>query len=86
MSGLGSNSEDEVIATTILSLAKALELEVVAEGVETEHQLSRMRELGCDYGQGYWFGRPITIEATDVALIEPLRQAPLPPTPYPLTP
>ena len=78
VSGLGSNSEDEVIATTILSLAKALELEVVAEGVETEHQLSRMRELGCDYGQGYWFGRPITIEATDVALIEPLRQAPLP--------
>jgi EAL domain-containing protein (putative c-di-GMP-specific phosphodiesterase class I) len=79
VSGLGSNSEDEVIATTILSLAKALELEVVAEGVENEHQLDRMRELGCDYGQGYWFGRPITIEATDFAIIEPLRQAPLTP-------
>ena len=77
VSGLGSNSEDEVIATTIISLAKALELEVVAEGVENKHQLDRMRELGCDYGQGYWFGRPITIEATDVAIIEPLRQSPL---------
>lgn len=74
VSGLGSNSEDEVIAATILSLAKALELEVVAEGVENKHQLDRMRELGCDYGQGYWFGRPITIEATDVAVIEPYRQ------------
>ena len=77
VSGLGKNPEDEVIATTILTLAKALELEVVAEGVESEAQLNRMRELGCDYGQGYWFGRPITIESTDVAFIEPLRQAPL---------
>ena len=79
VSGLGKNPEDEVIATTILTLAKALELEVVAEGVESEHQLDRMRELGCDYGQGYWFGHPISIESTDVAFIEPLRQAPLPP-------
>jgi EAL domain-containing protein (putative c-di-GMP-specific phosphodiesterase class I) len=77
VSGLGKNPEDEVIATTILSLAKALELEVVAEGVENEHQLDCMRELGCDYGQGYWFGRPISIESTDVAFIEPLRLAPL---------
>jgi EAL domain-containing protein (putative c-di-GMP-specific phosphodiesterase class I) len=76
---LGKNPEDEVIATTLLTLAKALELEVVAEGVENEHQLDRMRELGCDYGQGYWFGHPISIESTDVAFIEPLRQAPLPP-------
>ena len=77
VSGLGKNPEDEVIATTILTLAKALELEVVAEGVESEAQMNRMRELGCAYGQGYWFGRPITIKSTDVAFIEPLRQAPL---------
>jgi EAL domain-containing protein (putative c-di-GMP-specific phosphodiesterase class I) len=76
VSGLGKNPEDEVIATTILTLAKALELEVVAEGVESEAQMNRMRELGCAYGQGYWFGRPITIESTDVAFIEPLRLAP----------
>ena len=79
VSGLGKNPEDEVIATTILTLAKALELEVVAEGVEREAQMNRMRELGCDYGQGYWFGRPVTIESTDVAFIEPLRLAPLTP-------
>jgi diguanylate cyclase (GGDEF)-like protein len=75
VSGLGKNPEDEVIATTILTLAKALELEVVAEGVENEAQMDRMRELGCDYGQGYWFGHPITIEATEVTVIEPLRKA-----------
>jgi diguanylate cyclase (GGDEF)-like protein len=79
VSGLGKNPEDEVIATTILTLAKALELEVVAEGVENEAQMDRMRELGCDYGQGYWFGHPITIEATEVTVIEPLRKAPLTP-------
>ena len=79
VSGLGKNPEDEVIASTILTLAKALELEVVAEGVENEAQMDRMRELGCDYGQGYWFGHPITIEATEVTVIEPLRKAPLTP-------
>ena len=77
VSGLGKNPEDAVIATTILTLAKALELEVVAEGVENEAQMNRMRELGFDYGQGYWFGHPITIEATEVTVIEPLRKAPL---------
>jgi EAL domain-containing protein (putative c-di-GMP-specific phosphodiesterase class I) len=51
----------------------------VAKGVKNEAQMNRLRELGCDYGQGYWFGHPITIEATEVTVIEPLRKAPLTP-------
>ena len=42
----------------ILALARSLGLEVVAEGIETEHQLRILRDMGCVYGQGYFFGRP----------------------------
>ena len=42
----------------ILALARSLGLEVVAEGIETERQLRILRDMGCVYGQGYFFGRP----------------------------
>ncbi len=42
----------------ILALARSLGLEVVAEGIETEQQLRILRDMGCVYGQGYFFGRP----------------------------
>lgn len=50
---------DRAIADTILRLAEKLDLDVVAEGVETEEQARCMRELGCDRLQGYLFGRPL---------------------------
>lgn len=43
----------------IINLARWLSLSVVAEGVETKEQLERLREVGCDYVQGYYFGRPM---------------------------
>jgi EAL domain-containing protein (putative c-di-GMP-specific phosphodiesterase class I) len=56
--GLGVDPDDTSIVTAIISLAHSLGLAVVAEGIETEQQLSVLRTLGCDYGQGYLFGRP----------------------------
>jgi EAL domain-containing protein (putative c-di-GMP-specific phosphodiesterase class I) len=47
------------IVTAILQMAKALDIRVIAEGIETEFQLSQLRELGCLLGQGYYFSRPI---------------------------
>jgi diguanylate cyclase (GGDEF)-like protein len=47
------------IVTAILQMAKALDIRVIAEGIETEFQLSQLRELGCLIGQGYYFSRPI---------------------------
>ncbi|GEB37963.1 hypothetical protein GLI01_19980 [Gluconacetobacter liquefaciens] len=46
------------IVRSIISLGKALDKQVVAEGIETEAQAAILRELGCDYGQGYLFARP----------------------------
>jgi EAL domain-containing protein (putative c-di-GMP-specific phosphodiesterase class I) len=40
----------------------------VAEGVETAEQLAELRDLGCDQGQGYFFGRPTATEVADVML------------------
>ena len=56
--GLGTDPEDAAIVTAIVSLAQALRLEVVAEGVEHAHQLGILRRLGCDAVQGYLFGPP----------------------------
>ncbi|MDH4584244.1 EAL domain-containing protein [Pseudomonas sp. BN415] len=47
------------IVHTILNLARNLGLEVVAEGVETERHLMILKSLGCDFGQGYYFARPL---------------------------
>lgn len=56
--GLASDPEDEAIVTAVISLAQALNLEVVAEGVEEPAQLRKLHRLGCDAVQGYLFGPP----------------------------
>jgi len=53
------------VVTAIIGLAKSLNLKVVAEGIETPGQLECLKNLGCQYGQGYLFGKPQpAIEAT----------------------
>ena len=50
---------DDAIIRTIISLARSLDLDVVAEGIETHEQLEQLMQLGCDYGQGYLFAEPL---------------------------
>src|SRR5919112_1919208 len=52
-------SENAEIVRTIVTLARSLDMAVVAEGVETADQLRQLGDLGCDYGQGYLFSRPV---------------------------
>ena len=56
--GLGEDASDTAIVKSVIDLAHALGLVVVAEGVETSEQVEHLRELGCDLAQGYFFARP----------------------------
>jgi diguanylate cyclase (GGDEF)-like protein/PAS domain S-box-containing protein len=57
--GLGPDPEDSAIAAAIVSLAHNLDVEAVAEGVESVEQVSELQALGCDAAQGYLFARPM---------------------------
>ena len=56
--GLGYSREDTTIVEHVIGMAKALGIVTVAEGVETETQVERLRELNCDLAQGYYFSHP----------------------------
>jgi EAL domain-containing protein (putative c-di-GMP-specific phosphodiesterase class I) len=58
ISGLGANREDEAIVASVISLAGSLEVETIAEGVESPDQVRALRGLGCRYAQGFHFARP----------------------------
>jgi diguanylate cyclase (GGDEF)-like protein/PAS domain S-box-containing protein len=70
VAGLGIESGDTTIVDAVVRLGQALGLGVVAEGIETPLQLSRLRELGCDRGQGYLFGRPRPANLIELERVE----------------
>ena len=45
-----------------IELAKMMNLKTVAEGIETENQVRRVRSLGCDYIQGYYYSKPVPVD------------------------
>jgi diguanylate cyclase (GGDEF)-like protein/PAS domain S-box-containing protein len=61
VSGLGDQPQDASIAAAVISLAHALGLTTVAEGVETDEQVTILRRLGCDRGQGHLFAPPLPL-------------------------
>ena len=65
---LGQEAEDTAIVQAVITLAKTLGLEVVAEGVERLEQLAPLREMECDLAQGYYFARPISSESMPALL------------------
>ncbi|NET50165.1 MAG: EAL domain-containing protein, partial [Merismopedia sp. SIO2A8] len=60
VSRMENGEEDAEIVKTIITLGHNLGMAVVAEGVETASQLSMLRELQCEYGQGYFFAKPMS--------------------------
>jgi diguanylate cyclase (GGDEF)-like protein len=69
VAGLGQSRDAEAVLAAVVSLARALNRQVLAEGVETLEQARHVQRLGCDYAQGYLFGRP-----ADAELVCPDRQ------------
>jgi diguanylate cyclase (GGDEF)-like protein len=67
---VGENGENSEILQTIISLAKNLKMRVIAEGIETESQLAVLRNLGCDYGQGFLLAKPKSKDDTEKLLYQ----------------
>ncbi|WP_085582404.1 MULTISPECIES: bifunctional diguanylate cyclase/phosphodiesterase [unclassified Pseudomonas] len=60
---LPGSTADQEIVRAILSIARALGMQAIAEGIETREQLAFLQAEGCHEGQGYWFARPMPLEA-----------------------
>ena len=75
--GLGRDSESEAIVHAVIGLARALNLSVVAEGVETTEQLAELRRLDCTMCQGFLIARPVAADDVDfrIAVPAPLLRA-----------
>ena len=63
ISGVVNDQHDAAIVRGVVALAKGLGLNVTAEGIETVAQQQRLVEVGCEFGQGYLFGRPAPASA-----------------------
>jgi EAL domain-containing protein (putative c-di-GMP-specific phosphodiesterase class I) len=65
---LTTDSSDKAIVRTIIAMAQNLNLDVIAEGVETQEQLCLLMNKGCTHFQGYLFGRPVPLEEFEALL------------------
>lgn len=82
VSDIPDSADDMAITAAVIAMAHQLNLAVVAEGVETPAQAAFLEEQGCEYGQGYLYGRPCGIEdMLAVLLSEPLSDSAEPGTP-----
>ena len=87
VSAMEENTENGEIVRTIIALANALDLRVVAEGIESIHQFHQLRILGCEYGQGYLFSKPLQVADIERLLADKTRwQNILPPANIPVIP
>ena len=70
ISKITDDCTQRAIVKAILDLAVALNMQVIAEGIETEQQRDLLLEMGCQYGQGYWFGKPVTADVATEMLTQ----------------
>jgi len=66
VSDMSEESNDRVLVQAIIAMSQALELQVVAEGIENECQFALLRQMRCHYGQGYYFSRPLPAHEFDL--------------------
>lgn len=76
VTGLGEDTHQREIVQAMLGLAKALRLRTVAEGIETEGEALKLAAWGCDFGQGYLFGRPEPFAIVRAMVVEQCRGYP----------
>ncbi|MGR6873837.1 EAL domain-containing protein [Pseudomonas sp. HK3] len=62
---LEDDKQNQVLVQTAIQMAHNLGMTVVAEGVESERSFTLLKSMGCDYCQGYHFGRPVPVDQFD---------------------
>ncbi|MCB1058344.1 MAG: bifunctional diguanylate cyclase/phosphodiesterase, partial [Acidobacteria bacterium] len=72
VAGLDARGDNGEIVRTIVALAHSLNMEVLAEGVETRQQLVALKNLNCQYGQGFFFARPLERSAAEEWVARPV--------------
>jgi diguanylate cyclase (GGDEF)-like protein len=65
-----ANGTNIAIVKTIITLAHVLGMDVIAEGIETVEQLNKLKTLGCEHGQGYFFAKPLPVDQATALLTE----------------
>ncbi len=70
---LDVGSDNVEIVRSIVTLARSLGMSAIAEGVETEEQYTILKDIGCHFGQGYYFSKPLTSQDADALLISRYR-------------
>jgi diguanylate cyclase (GGDEF)-like protein/PAS domain S-box-containing protein len=66
-----SDSKKQALCRAIVSMGHALDMKIIAEGIETEAQQALLEGIGCDYGQGYFLGRPMPLDALKALMKKP---------------
>jgi EAL domain-containing protein (putative c-di-GMP-specific phosphodiesterase class I) len=68
ISQMTDSKENAEIVDTIIKLAQSLKMKVIAEGIETPEQLAHLKNLNCEYGQGYFFSKPLEAESAELLI------------------
>jgi EAL domain-containing protein (putative c-di-GMP-specific phosphodiesterase class I) len=56
---LPKNKDDVILVKTIIAMGENMKMSILAEGIETKEQLDFLKSLGCQFGQGYYFSKPL---------------------------
>jgi len=75
VSRIGQGGEKSEIVKTIINLAQSLDMDLIAEGIETEHQLKFLQQMGCEQGQGYYISQPLEAKLIEEFLVRVDNQA-----------
>lgn len=75
VSRIGQGGEKAEIVKTIINLAQSLNMDLIAEGIETEHQLKYLQQMGCEQGQGYYISKPLEAKLVEEFMVRVDNQA-----------
>jgi EAL domain-containing protein (putative c-di-GMP-specific phosphodiesterase class I) len=69
------STDNSEIVSTIIKLGQNLKMKVIAEGIETSEQLAQLKTLNCEYGQGYFFAKPMKAEAAELFIDQSMKNS-----------